>query len=59
MFLGELMYGLPEETAGTLNFFADEDKEFVLMGLVFTERASNAMVSITAGPDAYRTTTLQ
>ena len=59
MFLGELMPGLPEETAGTLNFFAEGDNEFTLMGLVFTDRSSNAMVSITAGPDAYRTTALQ
>lgn len=58
MFLGELMSGLPEETAGTLNFFADGDHEFVVMGLVFTDRASNAMVSVTAGPGAYRGTTL-
>ena len=54
MFLGELMPGIPAETAGTLNFFADGDREFVVMGLVFTDRASNAMVSVSAGPDAYR-----
>ena len=44
IFLGELMPSIGEETSGTLNFFAD--------------RQGNAMVSITAGPDAQRASDL-